>query len=214
TIPIPRPLAEWLSEHRTWQEAERSATPGWTGWGHDPKECARRPRAREVVCPACRLPLRKDLLVFAQKSGRPIDGRRDWQEWADLLAELGLAHYRVHDARHFAATTLLEEGADVVVAQQMLGHSTPAITPSTYQHARAGLAGWGGPAGRAGGGALPGAGRAAFRGDDAAGGGGGCGGGAADARPRDAGHHAVDVSACSGGDDATGGGCDGRGAVV
>lgn len=139
TIPIPRPLAEWLSEHRTWQEAERSAASGWTGWGHDPATCSRRPRAREVVCPACRLPVKADALVFAQRSGRPVDGRRDWQEWSDLLDELGIPHYRPHDARHFVGTTLLEEGADVVVVQEMLGHSTSAITQQVYQHVRAGL---------------------------------------------------------------------------
>jgi integrase len=134
TVPLPRPVAELLVEHRTWQEAQRVGNAGWTGWGHDPDECDRRPRAREVVCPKCRKPAKKDMLVFTQPSGRPVDARRDWQEWADLLIELGLPHYRPHDGRHFSATTALEEGVDVVVVQEMLGHATPAFTQSVYQH--------------------------------------------------------------------------------
>jgi integrase len=140
TAPLPRPLAAWLVEHRTWQEAQRVGNPGWAGWGHDGAVCDRRARAREVVCPACRRPSKSDSLVFAQQSGMPIDARRDWQEWTDLLDELGVPHYRVHDGRHFAATTLLEEGADVVVAQELLGHASPSFTQSAYQHVRPRLA--------------------------------------------------------------------------
>lgn len=136
TVPLPPVVAELLVEHRTWQAAQRVGNPAWTGWGHDPAECDRRPRAREVVCPSCRKPVRKDLLVFTQPSGRPVDARRDWQEWSELLQELGLSHYRPHDGRHFTATTLLEEGADVVVVQELLGHATPAFTQSVYQHVR------------------------------------------------------------------------------
>lgn len=139
TAALPRPVAELLLEHRTWQEAQRVANPAWTGWGHDSKTCDRRPRAREVVCPKCRKPTRKDALVFTQANGQPVDARRDWQEWSDLLAELGLPHYRPHDGRHFAATTALEEGVDVVVVQEMLGHATPAFTQATYQHVRPSL---------------------------------------------------------------------------
>lgn len=134
TAVIPREVARRLLTHRKAQAAERLAHPAWTGWGHDSETCDRRPRAREVVCPKCRLPTRKDALVFTQPNGQPIDPRRDWQEWADLLEELQIPHYRTHDGRHFAATTALEEGVDVVVVQEMLGHATPAFTQEIYQH--------------------------------------------------------------------------------
>ncbi len=140
TIPLPRPLAEWLAEHRTWQEADRVANAAGEGWGHDGKTCPRRPRPREVVCPACRRPAKKDSLVFTQPSGRPVDSRRDWGEWKALLAELGIPEYRVHDARHATATTLLEAGVDVVVVQEMLGHASPGFTQEVYQHVRPRLA--------------------------------------------------------------------------
>ncbi|MER7213129.1 tyrosine-type recombinase/integrase [Streptosporangium sp. NPDC000239] len=134
TVSIPREVARLLVTHRTAQKAERLAHPRWVGWGHDKDACDRRPRARESVCPKCRLPVKPDALVFAQSSGRPIDPRRDWQEWTDLLEELGLPHYRPHDGRHFTATTALEAGVDVVVVQEMLGHATPGFTQEVYQH--------------------------------------------------------------------------------
>lgn len=137
-IPIPRQLAEWLAEHRVLQEAERATNPNWEGWGHDPAVCPRRPRPREVVCPACRLPSKRDLVVFAQMNGRPVDPSNDWDHWKALLAELGIPSYRVHDARHAAATTLLEEGVDGVIVQELLGHSSLKVT-EVYQRVRARL---------------------------------------------------------------------------
>lgn len=131
TVSLPGQVASLLVAHRKAQAAERLAHPQWIGWGHD---CDRRPRARETVCPACRLPVKADSLVFTQPNGQPVDPRRDWQEWADLLEELGLPHYRTHDGRHFTATTALEAGIDVVVVQEMLGHATPAFTQEVYQH--------------------------------------------------------------------------------
>jgi integrase len=131
TMTIPRQLAEQLAEHRAAQRAERENNATWTGWAH---ACERRPKARELVCPDCRMPTRKDLLVFTQVDGSPIDARRDWQEWADLLVELGLPHYRVHDGRHFSATTQLEEGVDPRVVQENHGHATSSFTQDFYQH--------------------------------------------------------------------------------
>jgi integrase len=128
TIPIPRPLAERLRAQRVAQARERLATADWAGWAHDPELCDRTPRRREIVCPACRRPMKADLLVWAQPNGRPIDPRHDWQEWADLLEELGLDHYRVHDGRHSAGSALLELGADVRIVQEILGHTDIHIT--------------------------------------------------------------------------------------
>jgi len=46
--------------------------------------------------------------MFAQPNGRPIDPRRDMAEWKALLVEAGVRDARLHDARHTAATVLLE----------------------------------------------------------------------------------------------------------
>lgn len=61
--------------------------------------------------------------------------RDDWADWADLLASLGLPHYRVHDLRHAYATMLLEQGADPRVVQEMLGWSSAKMA-EIYQHVR------------------------------------------------------------------------------
>jgi integrase len=73
--------------------------------------------------------------VFTDGKGRPVHPRADWQDWQDLLADLGLPHYRVHDLRHCYATMLLESGQDPRVVQAMLGHSSPVLL-KRYQHVR------------------------------------------------------------------------------
>jgi site-specific recombinase XerD len=42
-------------------------------------------------------------------------------------------NHRLHDARHTAATLLLEQGVDIRVVQEILGHSTLAVT-KRYTH--------------------------------------------------------------------------------
>ena len=74
-------------------------------------------------------------LVFTDKRGQPVHPRADWQDWQDLLADLGLPHYRVHDCRHAVATMLLEAGTDPRVVQDIMGWSTLAMT-EVYQHVR------------------------------------------------------------------------------
>ncbi len=77
----------------------------------------------------------RDALVFTDPQGRPVHPTRDWEEWRDLLAGLGLPHYRVHDLRHGFATMLLEQGADPRVVQDLMGHSSAAML-KIYQHVR------------------------------------------------------------------------------
>jgi site-specific recombinase XerD len=74
-------------------------------------------------------------LVFAGSEGQPTGPRADRQAWAGLLAELELPHYRVHDLRHAYATTLLEQGMDPRVVQDLMGWSTAAMA-EIYQHVR------------------------------------------------------------------------------
>jgi integrase len=133
-IPVPRPVAVALKHQRQQQLEERLALgPDWTGWAH---RCGRQPRRRDVVCPDCRMPYRADALVFAQPDGMPVSPRADYDDWLGLLDAAGLDRYRVHDGRHHVATSLLEEGVDVRVVQELLGHATPDFTRRTYQHVR------------------------------------------------------------------------------
>jgi integrase len=79
-------------------------------------------------------------LVFATKLGGPIDPRRDWQEWKDIVKAAGVRPGRLHDARHTAGTLLLEHGVDIRVVQDILGHSdlrmTQQYTKTTSKLAR------------------------------------------------------------------------------
>ncbi len=50
-------------------------------------------------------------LVFCTDLGTPIDQRNDHRAWKNLLAKAGIAEYRLHDARHFAATAALLSAA-------------------------------------------------------------------------------------------------------
>lgn len=42
--------------------------------------------------------------------------------------------HRLHDLRHFYASGLIRSGCDVVTVQRALGHSSAAITLTTYSH--------------------------------------------------------------------------------
>lgn len=94
--PIPPPLIPLLKAQRAAQKRERLAAANvWED--HD--------------------------LVFAQPNGRPIDPRRDWEEWQDILKAAGLEPKRVHDGRHTAGTLLTENGVGLRVVMELLGHS-------------------------------------------------------------------------------------------
>jgi integrase len=62
-------------------------------------------------------------LVFCQPNGRPIDPRRDWDEWQQILRDAGLEDAGTHVMRHAAATLMLDLGVDLAVVQEVLGHA-------------------------------------------------------------------------------------------
>ena len=70
--------------------------------------------------------------VFCQPNGRPIDARRDWLNWKALLKAAGIRDARLHDARHTAATLLLQKGVLARVVMEILGHSQISLTLGTY----------------------------------------------------------------------------------
>lgn len=72
-------------------------------------------------------------LMFTLEDGRPIDPSVDFRRWRKLLVAAGVKHYRLHDARHSAATMLLAQGVDIRVAMKVLGHANLATT-MRYQH--------------------------------------------------------------------------------
>lgn len=53
--------------------------------------------------------------------------------WRITRDKIGIP-YRLHDLRHFYASGLIAAGCDVVTVQRALGHSSAAITLTTYSH--------------------------------------------------------------------------------
>jgi integrase len=67
-------------------------------------------------------------LVFCQWNGKPVDPRRDWADWGEILKAAGLPPRRLHALRHAAATLAIGEGVAVPVVKEMLGHSDIRVT--------------------------------------------------------------------------------------
>ena len=105
-IALPEPVYLLLVEHRAAQAAEREhAGTVWEegGW------------------------------IFTQPNGRPLDPRRDYAEWKDLLVEAGVREARLHDARHTAATVLMVLGVPERAAMDIMGWSNSGMA-KRYQH--------------------------------------------------------------------------------
>jgi integrase len=75
--------------------------------------------------------------VFANDRGEPLRGDGLYKyHWLPALTRLKLLRIRLHDARHSAATMLLEAGVPLKVVQEMLGHSSITVTGDLYSHVR------------------------------------------------------------------------------
>ena len=78
--------------------------------------------------------------LLADEIGRPyhpdtISG------WFDVhVARSGLPRIRFHDCRHTAASLMIASNVPVKVVSEMLGHASPTITLSIYQHVMPGMA--------------------------------------------------------------------------
>jgi integrase len=107
TLVLPPAVGDRLLAHRRRQQAERlAAGPLWQDHG----------------------------LMFPSERGTPLDPRNLTRHHHALLARLGLPRRPFHSLRHFAATRLLEAGADVRLLQAYLGHSSIIVTGDVYAH--------------------------------------------------------------------------------
>ena len=73
-------------------------------------------------------------LVFCRPDGQPYNPKRFSREFDRRLARFGLPRIRLHDLRHTWATLALEAGVDVKVVAERLGHTSPMVTWTIYQH--------------------------------------------------------------------------------
>ncbi|MEV1064202.1 tyrosine-type recombinase/integrase [Streptomyces sp. NPDC050263] len=108
-IALPTECLSSLKIHQERQEEERQAAgTGWTDNG----------------------------LVFTTPKGRPLDPTNLTRRFRRLLQSAGLRTIRFHDLRHSTATLLLEQGVDLVVIKELLGHAHIGVTAGVYAHVR------------------------------------------------------------------------------
>ncbi|CAN7193240.1 tyrosine-type recombinase/integrase [Knoellia sp. LjRoot47] len=67
-------------------------------------------------------------LVFARPDGRPLDPRRDLDEWYAALERAGMDQHGTHLARRVVATSLRAKGTDRKTMRDVLGHATDQST--------------------------------------------------------------------------------------
>jgi len=73
-------------------------------------------------------------LVFPTTVGTYGDNPKITRALQDQLERAGLPRQRLHDFRHYYATTQLAEGAGIYDVSAMLGHSQITLTADTYGH--------------------------------------------------------------------------------
>ncbi|WP_137994228.1 tyrosine-type recombinase/integrase [Streptomyces vilmorinianum] len=108
-IALPTRCVHSLKLHHEQQKTEREAAG--TTWQHDGH-------------------------VFTTAQGRPIDPTNLTRTFTTLLRKAGLRRIRFHDLRHSTATLLLEQGVELVVIKELLGHAHIGVTATVYAHVR------------------------------------------------------------------------------
>ncbi|MFJ9079448.1 tyrosine-type recombinase/integrase [Streptomyces sp. NPDC102278] len=108
-IALPTECVNSLKIHRERQQEERRAAG--TGW-------------------------KDNELIFTTPTGRPFDPTNLTRRFRGLLDRAGLRRIRFHDLRHSTATLLLEQGVDLVVIKELLGHAHIGVTAGVYAHVR------------------------------------------------------------------------------
>ena len=73
-------------------------------------------------------------LVFCSEVGAPLHRSEMSRQFALLLKRSGVAHHRLYDCRHTAASLLLAQGVSPRVVMETLGHSSYSLTMDTYAH--------------------------------------------------------------------------------
>ncbi|QMU70148.1 site-specific integrase [Streptacidiphilus sp. P02-A3a] len=108
-IALPTECLRSLEQHRDRQRQDREAAgAGWKASGY----------------------------VFTRPDGNPIKGATLTRHFNTLLRRATLRRIRFHDLRHSAATLLLEQGVELVVIKELLGHAHIGVTATVYAHVR------------------------------------------------------------------------------
>ncbi len=73
-------------------------------------------------------------LVFCNEIGQPIDYKTISKALNRAVKEADIPHVNLHALRHTFATRGLENGIELKVMQELLGHSTITMTADVYSH--------------------------------------------------------------------------------
>ena len=73
-------------------------------------------------------------LVFTTRYGTPLPANYTTEAWTARVARAGLPHRKLHDARHFAASTYFASGARMEDVAKYLGHADGSTVTRLYVH--------------------------------------------------------------------------------
>ncbi|OXM43781.1 site-specific integrase [Amycolatopsis alba DSM 44262] len=73
-------------------------------------------------------------LVCTERDGSPLHPAKLTDAFHSIADAAELPPVRLHDLRHGAATLMIAAGADLKIVQELLGHSSIAVTADTYAH--------------------------------------------------------------------------------
>ncbi|GGY13393.1 hypothetical protein GCM10010358_77110 [Streptomyces minutiscleroticus] len=74
--------------------------------------------------------------MFTAAQGTPLDPTNITRAFTTLLRKASLRRIRFHDLRHSTAILLLEQGVELVVIKELLGHAHIGVTATVYAHVR------------------------------------------------------------------------------
>ena len=77
-----------------------------------------------------------DCFVFSRDDNGIEPCKPNWvtKQFIRYRRDAGLEHFRMHDLRHFMATTMLARGVPVVTVAERLGHARASTTLNVYAH--------------------------------------------------------------------------------
>jgi site-specific recombinase XerD len=72
--------------------------------------------------------------VFCTELGKPLEPNNVMRRFRTITSQLGLVGVTLHTLRHSTASFLIAAGIHMKVVQEVLGHSSYAITADIYSH--------------------------------------------------------------------------------
>ena len=108
---------------------------GWVGLSQRATHALTRQAERQQALRRAAGPRYQDQdLVFTRRNGQPLRPEYVLHHLHQLTADAGLPRIRVHDLRHFAATTMLSSQVPLAMASKTMRHSTLSTTTEIYGH--------------------------------------------------------------------------------